>query len=750
MRPPHLVVATSQPTSSDIDFKAPDRAKRRQVFSRSRLTLSVIYLHLNLLIGVSMKLKSHALFGAGAFFISGLTAAFMPLTAMAAATLQVVQGSGEFQTLQTAVTVSTPQALTMQWTTDQVGATGGSWQVLANPARGFPVVVASGDSLPAPAPGHFLRFTIPSNAFLISPTVATTTKFTINIAPHDAAHQQLGTVSSNVVVTQVPDVAQPPVVFGDSAKFPKVEIVNYDEKIGVVPQTQIHYAGADVTVRVSNKSSVATDPMYLSLNDYNVLMRQTTPKVSIPSLAAGASQLVTVHLDAILPPAQSQLPQDVQYSTWNQQFRDACGIQLRTVLDWKGPQVDTPMNPHLETQLVKEGWSDYAKVPPSTPICSGKQCVSVCAIEKNIRSQLDGHVVGYAFQMGNYPKFVAGGEARTSANAPAQNFTSSTKITVASVSKFVTAVAAVRILDKANVSLDTAIGAYLPADWSNASAYVKGITFAQLLGQRSGIKDYGNVSQDYAQLKSFFTQSVNVNANTACKGAAVMNPANPINTMNNDWCYSNYNFAIMRVLLPKVAGYAEDANQGTRPQTLANQYVKLVQQNVFDLVGQTGVACKPPVSNPGASTYAFAYKMPGTAAGTDWGDVSSICGAAGWYLSVEDMSKVLMSLNAKDGKILSATVAKDLFNTMRLRGLGFDVANNVELEKNGGWGANCDANGNNCDTVSTSVALFGPVLGPRLTAVLFLNSNISGGVSSGKGAQSVLEKAYNDSLYTLP
>jgi CubicO group peptidase (beta-lactamase class C family) len=132
-------------------------------------------------------------------------------------------------------------------------------------------------------------------------------------------------------------------------------------------------------------------------------------------------------------------------------------------------------------------------------------------------------------------------------------------------------------------------------------------------------------------------------------------------------------------------------------------------------------------------------------AGTDFGDVSLICGAAGWYLSAEDLAKVMLSLNAKDGKILAATATKDLFDTMRKRGLGWDVVLNTELEKNGGWGANCNG-ANVCDNISTSVALFGPVVGPRLPGVLFLNSNITG----GGGAKGVLEKAYNDSIYTMP
>ncbi|MGH6647017.1 serine hydrolase domain-containing protein [Aquabacterium sp.] len=683
-----------------------------------------------------MKLNSHALLGAGAFIIGGLGAAFLPSTAIAAATLQIVEGSGEFQFLKTAVTVVKPQILTLQWTTDQAAATGGTWQV-TNAAN---QVVASGEAA-APTPGHFLRFNLPANAFLVAPTVATATKFNIKVTPHNAANVALGAASPTVTVTEVPDTTQPPIVLGDPAKFPKVEIINYDEKIGVVPQTQIHYAGADVTLRVSNKTNQATDPMWLSLKDFNVLMRQNSSRIAIPALAAGASQTLTVHLDAVLPPAQSQLPQDQQYAQWSQQYRAACGIQLRSVMDWRGAQANTPMGDHLESLLVKEGWSDYAKVPPSVPVCNGKACVSVCEIEKKIRAQLDGKVTGYSFFVGNYPKFGSGGQARTNVDGDL-DFASNTKITVASVSKFVTAVAAVRILDKAGVSLDAAIGPYLPADWSSASAYVKGITFSQLLGQRSGIKDYGNVSQDYAQLKKFFTASVNPKGSTSCQKSDVVNPMNPINTTDMGWCYSNYNFAIMRVLLPKVAGFAEDANQGSRPQTLANQYVQLVQQNVFDRVGQAGVSCKPPVSN----NHAYAYKGVGSNAhGTDFGDVSLVCGAAGWYLSTEDIAKVLLSLNAKDGKILSATAGKDLFDTMRKRGLGWDVVLNTELEKNGGWGANCDAN-KVCDTVSTSVAVFGPVVGPRLVGVLFLNSNVSGGA----GAQGILEKAYFDSVYTMP
>src|SRR5207245_5716658 len=184
-----------------------------------------------------------------------------------------------------------PEALTMQWTTDQAGATGGSWQV-TNVTAGNKVV-ASGEA-PAPAVGHFVRFTISAGAFLLSMPPASPVKFNITIVPHNAAKQPLGSVSAAVVVSQVPEgPPQPPVNFGPGAVFPSVELVKYDEKVGVVPLTQLHFAGADVTLRVRNNGKSATDPMGINVSDDNALMR-SAKQASVRSLKPSASQLVSV------------------------------------------------------------------------------------------------------------------------------------------------------------------------------------------------------------------------------------------------------------------------------------------------------------------------------------------------------------------------------------------------------------------------------------------------------------------------
>ncbi|MES2685033.1 MAG: serine hydrolase domain-containing protein [Pseudomonadota bacterium] len=372
------------------------------------------------------------------------------------------------------------------------------------------------------------------------------------------------------------------------------------------------------------------------------------------------------------------------------------------------------------------GFSIAAAVTKAEKVCDATRCVSIAEVYQNVADRLRGKVVGYGLCVGAESlSAFSQGRARTAANAPERLFLPSTKIPMASVSKLVTAIAAVRVLAKHKVSLDAGIGKYVPSDWK-LDPYVASITFRELLSHRSGIKDYGNVSQEYEPLKKFFTQKVDPSKNTSCQGAAVVNPANPINPNNKNPCYSNYNFAIFRVLLPMVAGFTDDP--ANRAKAFASAYIRLVQQNVFEPVGAIGVDAKPPSTGAQASAYAFSYKFPGTSSGHNWGDNSLGVGAAGWYLAINDINKVLHSLNRNDGRILTPAQVKE----METDKLGWDVTKDGSgirwVEKNGGWGANGT-------TISTSAALFGP----GVYAALFLNSDISG--ESTVGAAEVLHDA---------
>ena len=372
-------------------------------------------------------------------------------------------------------------------------------------------------------------------------------------------------------------------------------------------------------------------------------------------------------------------------------------------------------------------------------VCDNTQSVSIKQVYANIAARLNGKAVGYACSVGRTLSYASYGHARTDADAPAQSFLSSTKIPVASVSKIVTTLAAIKVLAKHGISLDSGIGGHLPNDWV-LDPNVAAITFRQLLSQSSGIKAYGNVPQDYATLKAFFTQPVNPNSTAVCtgpEGPGNPAPANPINPNNKSRCYSNYNFAIFRILLPVIDGFVDDP--ANRAAKLAAAYVKVVQKNVFEPVGAFGVDSKPPVSGPQSSAYAYSYLFPGTSHGTDWGDDTDIVGAAGWYLSVEDIAKVLASLNSNDGRILTPAQVKNMETTQ----LGWDILKDPNtgyrwVEKNGGWTSGTGT------FISTSIALFGP----GVIGVLFINSDISG--EPGLGAATVLHDAYMTALKPRP
>src|SRR5271167_896421 len=111
--------------------------------------------------------------------IAILCAVLAPLQAIAIATLEIVQGTGELQTFPTAITIGAPEAITFRWSTDQANATGGTWKVTL---VGSPQALASGESSPAPKPGHIASFTIPASgagSFLNTPAPSPAVTYSI-------------------------------------------------------------------------------------------------------------------------------------------------------------------------------------------------------------------------------------------------------------------------------------------------------------------------------------------------------------------------------------------------------------------------------------------------------------------------------------------------------------------------------------------------------------------------------------------
>ena len=109
--------------------------------------------------------------------------------------------------------------------------------------------------------------------------------------------------------------------FGAGAVFPEVKLVSYVE----------HGTGltATVTVRAVNNGSVATDPMNLSISDFNALFHASAGAKPVGALQPGKSS-GEISFELQGPGAQATTQ---QVNTWKQLYDNLCGVDLRVSMD---------------------------------------------------------------------------------------------------------------------------------------------------------------------------------------------------------------------------------------------------------------------------------------------------------------------------------------------------------------------------------------------------------------------------------
>src|SRR5688572_21876956 len=207
---------------------------------------------------------------------------------------------------------------------------------------------------------------------------------------------------------------------------------------------------------------------------------------------------------------------------------------------------------------------------------------------------LKDHVVGYMLHVRQNGALVHVGVwnwAQTPSDA-AKGWTEDTRMHLASVSKFLTAVGTVRLLGSKNLSYDTKIINYLPAHWSKG-ANVDKITFRHLFTHTSGFVTGGS-STDYATMKS------KVAAGVAGVGT---------------YDYENMNFGLCRLLIATVSGaVAKSAsytpsylNDAFWDLNTINAYRSYMQTKVFAPCGVANAGFEPLVYTPDALAYPFPY-----------------------------------------------------------------------------------------------------------------------------------------------
>jgi CubicO group peptidase (beta-lactamase class C family) len=244
---------------------------------------------------------------------------------------------------------------------------------------------------------------------------------------------------------------------------------------------------------------------------------------------------------------------------------------------------------------------------------------SMDRFEQNLRAVFDTNTVGWAYalsQGGNLARSGSAGLARTGTDLPQTNQSPTKKMHVASVSKTMTAIVLLRRLAETGLSVDSAIGPWLPAGWATGAG-VDSITFRQLMTHTSGFGQNALGGNDFDGLKTMVAQDV------PAKGA---------------FDYFNANFGLLRVITARLLGI-DPTGWPLDPGALTTAAFLSYAQQVYDPAG-VPFSCEPQGTNP-TRQYEFPDSgNPGYAEPSR----SLSCGGFGVQLSATNLARTLSYL----------------------------------------------------------------------------------------------------------
>ncbi len=342
---------------------------------------------------------------------------------------------------------------------------------------------------------------------------------------------------------------------------------------------------------------------------------------------------------------------------------------------------------------------------------------------KKLDDQLNGRTVGYEYAI--YQGEVlsasgAGGYADILAHTP---MTANRRMTVASMSKTITATAFMRAIEILNaagptISLDSKISAYLPHGWDVKK--VENITFRHLLLHTSGLRDAPDDHDRFNSLK-----------HTIASGLT--------NFKTRE--YQNCNYSLLRILIPNMI-YGVDKSEknifelAALDLSLSKRCFDFVRDKVLGPIGLGSVSLAPNGPGEAGKYYDFnnQSKVPYHDPDFNWHLLRF--GAGHWFMSSIEFGRFIAGLS--NGKIVS----KASFEVMRSLDLGMYPDDSTIGGKN--W--------NHSGGFDTTAFFTGGMTGAwvllpnNITAVILANS--FGGLK--KSTEDVIRNAFNAACLTPP
>ena len=297
----------------------------------------------------------------------------------------------------------------------------------------------------------------------------------------------------------------------------------------------------------------------------------------------------------------------------------------------------------LEPDGISRRTKDYVGIEPPDrgPVIKNPTIdPSVVRMAEYIEETLSHAAVGFAYVVNEDGQLAASG-AEGWARKPGEGnlpMKTTTRMNVASVTKTVTAVATLKLLEALDLSVDEPISPWLPAEWVQGQGFAgaSGVTFRQLMNHTSGLNQAFNAMSKLDQK----------NWKNNWKGLEfiVANGTTP----NSPAQYKNANYALLRVIIPalwKATGtdpgipYINSISAGV-------WYVAYIQNEIFKPIGVNAVVCQP---QPGFDE-ALGYNVtdatkPGAMSSTALADCG---GHAGLHLSARDLANFMANVRYND------------------------------------------------------------------------------------------------------
>ncbi|MEM6489085.1 MAG: serine hydrolase domain-containing protein [Pseudomonadota bacterium] len=368
-------------------------------------------------------------------------------------------------------------------------------------------------------------------------------------------------------------------------------------------------------------------------------------------------------------------------------------------------------------------------IAPRLPLTSGGPTFSLERMAQNLRSALDDNAKGWAFVInrnGEAAADGAGGRAIDNNDMDSsgilvggRDFTIDTRVNVASVSKHVTALATLRLMQALGLSRFDLILPWLPRGQPYGSR-VDELTFRHLFTHHSGL----------VSTNSNFSQTLTDQGVFAALAAGA-NPTDP-DTAPDD--YKNVNYAVFRLIIPALWREAgQPLANADDPSASAFFYTAYVATQLFPLFGGN-IGDESLLTALGDETARY-YSTSDSIIGADFPNYFFWGGPAGWHLSARELAAIL-AFTAYTDDIIPAPIRDIMDDEL----LGWRPTNGAFGRYVGHGGSIDHLFGNSVRNRVRAAVMKFPI---QVEAAFVANSLVDNAPATG-GSAALLQRAYDN------